>query len=102
EKLGELQVLKRALAHEENVESQLQEGRAILAARRISGRVRRPDVGRRMAAIDIASDARPSPFPVRKRVQAERFGLPLFPTTTIGSFPQTASVRAVRSAWRQR
>ncbi len=43
---------------------------------------------------------RPSPFVVRIARQHARFGLPMLPTTTIGSFPQTADVRAARAAWR--
>jgi 5-methyltetrahydropteroyltriglutamate--homocysteine methyltransferase len=42
--------------------------------------------------------ARGSAYPERARVQRERLGLPLFPTTTIGSFPQTAEVRKHRAA----
>ena len=40
-------------------------------------------------------------FAERERIQKERFKLPLFPTTTIGSFPQTAEVKANRSAFRK-
>ncbi|MDD3362309.1 MAG: 5-methyltetrahydropteroyltriglutamate--homocysteine S-methyltransferase [Hespellia sp.] len=40
-------------------------------------------------------------FSVRENVQKEAFKLPLFPTTTIGSFPQTADVKANRTAFRK-
>ena len=39
-------------------------------------------------------------FAERERIQKARFGLPLLPTTTIGSFPQTAEVRALRKKLR--
>jgi 5-methyltetrahydropteroyltriglutamate--homocysteine methyltransferase len=41
---------------------------------------------------------RKSAFADRAKLQRDRFGLPSFPTTTIGSFPQTAEVRKARSA----
>ncbi len=39
-------------------------------------------------------------FSEREKIQKERFGLPLFPTTTIGSFPQTTDVRKNRKAYK--
>jgi 5-methyltetrahydropteroyltriglutamate--homocysteine methyltransferase len=44
-------------------------------------------------------DNRNSPFDVRRRLQTVKLGLPAFPTTTIGSFPQTADVRKSRAAF---
>jgi len=52
----------------------------------------------RVAALQPGASQRTSPFPVREAAQARRFGLPAFPTTTIGSFPQTADVREARAA----
>ncbi len=43
---------------------------------------------------------RPSPFPARRDQQRNRFKLPIFPTTTIGSFPQTSDVREMRAAFK--
>jgi len=40
-------------------------------------------------------------FPARQKLQRERFRLPAFPTTTIGSFPQTAEIRAARAAFKR-
>jgi 5-methyltetrahydropteroyltriglutamate--homocysteine methyltransferase len=45
-----------------------------------------------------SADRRAAPFPQRRAAQRERLGLPAFPTTTIGSFPQTAEIRAARAA----
>ncbi len=39
-------------------------------------------------------------FAEREKIQKERFNLPLFPTTTIGSFPQTAEVKSARKQFR--
>ena len=44
---------------------------------------------------------REAPFKVRKQVQEEAYSLPLLPTTTIGSFPQTQEVRKQRLNWRK-
>jgi len=49
-------------------------------------------------ALKASDFARSSAYPERARVQRDRLGLPLFPTTTIGSFPQTAEVRKHRAA----
>lgn len=54
--------------------------------------------------IDSLTDSdfkRESPYPVRKKVQSKKMSLPLFPTTTIGSFPQTKEVRSVRVKYRR-
>jgi 5-methyltetrahydropteroyltriglutamate--homocysteine methyltransferase len=45
-------------------------------------------------------ERRSEPFPARAAKQAARLHLPLLPTTTIGSFPQTREVRDARAAWR--
>jgi len=55
-------------------------------------------VAARIAGVDDAMRRRASPFAERAGVQHERFNLPAFPTTTIGSFPQTAEVRKARAA----
>ncbi|MGE4553671.1 MAG: 5-methyltetrahydropteroyltriglutamate--homocysteine S-methyltransferase [Desulfovibrionaceae bacterium] len=64
-------------------------------SRRVSPRVCNPAVRERAAAVDEPMLRRASPYPERKRAQAG-LGLPELPTTTIGSFPQTAAIRAAR------
>ncbi len=76
------------------------ETRASLAARKASSRTHEDNVRARTLAVDASMLHRASPFPERARVQRARFGLPLFPTTTIGSFPQTGDVRGARAAHR--
>ncbi|MHA3078681.1 5-methyltetrahydropteroyltriglutamate--homocysteine S-methyltransferase [Acinetobacter sp. ANC 5502] len=51
------------------------------------------------SAFELVGQSRPEPFAVRFKVQQEKFNLPLIPTTTIGSFPQTSEIRAARAAW---
>jgi 5-methyltetrahydropteroyltriglutamate--homocysteine methyltransferase len=102
EKLDELQVLRRALAEgEAAVRGELFAARAAVAARTASPRVRSPAVAQRLAALPAGSDRRHSPFPARQALQRARLALPAFPTTTIGSFPQTPQIRAARAAFKR-
>ncbi len=85
----------------ESVVEALEASRAALASRRESERTRNPAVRERMDSITESSLRRSSPYPVRAKKHAARFGLPQFPTTTIGSFPQTLEIRRTRSEWRR-
>ncbi|MGI2159958.1 5-methyltetrahydropteroyltriglutamate--homocysteine S-methyltransferase [Shewanella baltica] len=55
----------------------------------------------RVAALTAADYERVSDFSVRQSVQQQKYHLPLLPTTTIGSFPQTPAIRGLRSRWRK-
>jgi 5-methyltetrahydropteroyltriglutamate--homocysteine methyltransferase len=102
EKLTELKTLKRALTEgEQAVRGELFAARAAVAARADSPRVKNPLVAARMAALPEHADRRTSAFPARQALQRERFKLPAFPTTTIGSFPQTPEIRAARAAFKR-
>src|SRR3546814_1115764 len=57
-----------------------------------------PAVATRIAALDVDAGGRTAPFAVRREAQRKRLGLPDYPTTTIGSFPQTPEVRKARAA----
>ncbi|HEY0273022.1 MAG TPA: 5-methyltetrahydropteroyltriglutamate--homocysteine S-methyltransferase, partial [Chitinophaga sp.] len=69
--------------------------------RRTSARIHQPEVKARVAALTDKDATRTQPFPIRQQLQHARFRLPLFPTTTIGSFPQTAEVRQLRARWKK-
>ena len=71
------------------------------ASRRSCPRVLRPDVRAAVAALTPGDAERKSAFPQRAERQQARLKLPLLPTTTIGSFPQTAAIRASRKAYRR-
>jgi 5-methyltetrahydropteroyltriglutamate--homocysteine methyltransferase len=98
EKLAELGELRKAL---NGVPTDWGAQRSALASRRASPRVHRPAVAVRLAGLPPGADRRASPFSVRQRTQRSRFALPDFPTTTIGSFPQTSAIRAARAALRR-
>lgn len=101
QKLAELNTLKRALTEGRSaVAEALEASRAAVAARRQSPRTRRPEVRAAVAAVTDAMTQRHSPYHQRAVLQQERLRLPLLPTTTIGSFPQTPEIRAARHAFK--
>ena len=79
------------------VNSRLQENISALGDRETSALIHDPAVKQRVKAVSAKDADRNSPFPARKIKQQEALNLPLFPTTTIGSFPQTAEVRSWRA-----
>lgn len=74
---------------------------APIRARHRSTRVNNPQVTQRLAAITTQDVQRAQPYPERAKVQRTRFQLPLLPTTTIGSFPQTTEIRGLRLEFKQ-
>jgi len=103
EKLAELDMLRRALRDgESSVRKALFDARAAVAGRANSARVKNLAVRRRVDELSADADRRPLAFAERQRLQRERFKLPEYPTTTIGSFPQTAEIRAARAAFRRK
>ena len=98
QKLDELKVLGTALREgREAVREVLAANQAALSARRASPRVTQPAVQAAVARIDAHLGLRESRYARRAPKQAEWLKLPTFPTTTIGSFPQTAEIRQARS-----
>lgn len=103
EKLDELALLRAAIATPDApaVQAALAQARAALASRRTSARVHNATVTERLASLPPDSAERPAPFAQRRALQQQRLNLPAFPTTTIGSFPQTAAIRTARAAFRR-
>ena len=100
EKLAELSLLKGALEGKPDAAA-LAVARLAIASRRTSDRVHRPAVTQRLQALVPEADRRNSPFAQRQAVQRARLQLPAFPTTTIGSFPQTTAIRAARASYKR-
>jgi 5-methyltetrahydropteroyltriglutamate--homocysteine methyltransferase len=96
ERLSELGLLARALSAPEDRDALLADARAAAAGRRASARTTDPAVRARVASLRPADYDRGSPADVRRAAQRARVALPELPTTTIGSFPQTAAIRAAR------
>ena len=102
QKLHETAVLARGLTEGlEAIGAELGANRAILADRATSAAVTDPRVRARLSAVTPADFRRTVPFAQRAEEQSRRLRLPLLPTTTIGSFPQTGSVREARAKLRQ-
>jgi 5-methyltetrahydropteroyltriglutamate--homocysteine methyltransferase len=102
EKLEELSLLAIALEMgRERVADKLADNARALASRNNSQRVNNPRVGDRQAQITPSMSERRKPYAERSRLQQQRLCLPLFPTTTIGSFPQTREIRQTRLRYRQ-
>jgi 5-methyltetrahydropteroyltriglutamate--homocysteine methyltransferase len=98
QKLEELATIERALSHgKEAVRELLDANRRAMRAKQESPRIHDPSVKERAAAVTPQMAARQSSFPERRKVQQARLKLPLFPTTTIGSFPQTKEIREARA-----
>jgi 5-methyltetrahydropteroyltriglutamate--homocysteine methyltransferase len=100
EKLAEVRALADAGGSDAPTGAAFDAARAALLSRRSSSRTKAPAVRARALAVRDGMRRRSSPFPERSRKQQTKFGLPSFPTTTIGSFPQTGDVRAARASWR--
>ena len=99
QKMKELATLGQALGGDRAGASEvLAASEQAAASRKASPKIHHANVARQMSAIDESMRRRRSGFAHRARIQRERFALPKFPTTTIGSFPQTADVRAARAA----
>ena len=103
QKCAEVAVLARAAEQPDDprVQAALQTSRAVQAARAASSRIHKPDVQARLAAVKPRHSQRQSPFAQRIEQQRARLNLPQFPTTTIGSFPQTGAIRLARQAFKQ-
>jgi len=102
EKLDELHLLAQAINHgAASVAEALAQSRQAIASRKASTRVHDQTVQARIANIDTVNENRASTFTTRQAMQKTRLQLPLLPTTTIGSFPQTADIRAARAAFKK-
>jgi 5-methyltetrahydropteroyltriglutamate--homocysteine methyltransferase len=98
QKLDEVVALKKLLidAKDASVVTAVAASDAAAASRASSTRIHDPAVKARVAAITDDMARRASPFNVRIKAQQAKLQLPLFPTTTIGSFPQTDAIRLAR------
>jgi len=101
QKLEELCILAAALnSGRDVVQAELEANRAAIVARRNSPRVNNPKVKAAIASITPHLGQRGSSYADRAAKQAPLFNLPNFPTTTIGSFPQTAEIRQIRGQFK--
>lgn len=102
QKLEEIELLTQAINHgRPSVADRLQENAEIIQRRKTSTRTTNREVRERLSHVTAEMTCRQSPYAQRSAEQRAKLSLPLFPTTTIGSFPQTAEVRRQRALFRQ-
>jgi 5-methyltetrahydropteroyltriglutamate--homocysteine methyltransferase len=99
EKAREVAVIAAAVSgsQESAISSALEANRVSIAKRREFEHTSDDAVRKRVAAIKPEDLNRKSPFPARWEAQKKHLDLPKFPTTTIGSFPQTKDIRTARA-----
>ena len=102
QKVGELNVVKQALNQgRDAVRAELDDSQAAADARASSKVIHKVEVGERLANLPANADQRKSPFAERIAQQNAWLNLPVLPTTTIGSFPQTLQIRHARAAFKK-
>jgi len=103
QKLEEVAILKKLVSDNPATDAlnRLTENRQVIESRKVSGLIHSDEVKSRTAAISEDDTRRKKPFSVRKSLQQAALQLPLFATTTIGSFPQTKEVRAWRAKFKK-
>ncbi len=99
QKVEEIAIITAALGNQaEQVAGRLEANVRAMESRRASQRIHNPAVKERSAAVTAEMARRASPYTERRRKQQQALRLPQFPTTTIGSFPQTPEIRRARAA----
>ncbi|MBT2282606.1 5-methyltetrahydropteroyltriglutamate--homocysteine S-methyltransferase [Paenibacillus polymyxa] len=102
EKLDEIVLLTTALSSPSaEITAKIDEAELPLQALQQSEDRNRTAVQKAVASISVQQPERSRPFAERHEAQQAKWNLPLFPTTTIGSFPQSAEVRKARQLWRK-
>ena len=100
QKIEELDLLRRALANgRRSVAAELAASARATEARKTAARIHDRTVSERIAALTPDMRERRAGHAERVKTQSEVLNLPLFPTTTIGSFPQTGAVRKARAEY---
>ncbi|RQO66295.1 5-methyltetrahydropteroyltriglutamate--homocysteine S-methyltransferase [Pedobacter sp. KBW06] len=103
QKIDEVVVLKALVggSTDQSALDKLEENKRALSSRRTSKLIHNEQIKQRVSSITAKDAQRENPFSIRKKAQQEILQLPLFPTTTIGSFPQTAEVRSWRARFKK-
>ena len=103
EKLLELTLLKNGLVSgKAAIQTEIDEAHGHLQALKQYGAATNSAFAEEIDKLTEEDFKRPTAFEERLRIQNDSLGLPLLPTTTIGSFPQTADVRSARQKWRKK
>lgn len=103
QKVAEVVTLKELASRTENEQilADFEENKKAIASRRTSSLIHNDEVKQRANAVTEKDAQRINTFKIRKEEQQKVLQLPLFPTTTIGSFPQTTEVRSWRAKFKK-
>lgn len=102
QKLDEIALIKKGANEGRGaISSEISASDAVQEDRRTSKRIHNDEVKARVSNITPDITNRKSPFATRQKVQHEALDLPLYPTTTIGSFPQTPEIRKARADFKK-
>lgn len=103
QKVEELVTLAQLLDGRESsqIKKSLDQSDRAARSRQHSSRIHKSAVKARLDAVVLTDSQRQSPFIERIKRQSARLGLPLFPTTSIGSFPQTQDIRLTRRDFKE-
>ncbi|GAB3224229.1 5-methyltetrahydropteroyltriglutamate--homocysteine S-methyltransferase [Algoriphagus aestuariicola] len=101
QKLGEVTLLQKLATEEQLDNIDFRRNQEAIASRKTSPLIHDNKVKARVGAVTSAMASRKSPFALRAEKQRELLNLPLYPTTTIGSFPQTKEVRSWRAKYKR-
>lgn len=101
QKVDEIVTLKQLVNGEEGAAEKLTDNINANENRKTSSLIHNQAVKQRVAGITTKDENRENAFVIRKEAQHKALKLPLFPTTTIGSFPQTPEVRSWRAKYKK-
>lgn len=97
QKIEEIAILAKGLDQDESsIVDALTLSDEAIASKKVSANIHKPAVTQRLKEITPSMTQRTNSRNVRKKIQKNNLNLPLFPTTTIGSFPQTSEIRLLR------
>ncbi|MDD3266605.1 MAG: 5-methyltetrahydropteroyltriglutamate--homocysteine S-methyltransferase [Burkholderiales bacterium] len=101
QKIEEISILGRGVNYGINlIKDELEQNAQDIESKSTSTLIHDSKVQNRISTIDAATDKRKNSFEQRIKSQDEKLNLPLFPTTTIGSFPQTSAIRKIRQEFK--
>jgi 5-methyltetrahydropteroyltriglutamate--homocysteine methyltransferase len=102
QKLNELNLIKTFINEgDKNIKKELEQNKLDILDRQNSKLIHDSSVKKRLKTIDSSITKRKSSYSQRSKIQQDIFKLPKFPTTTIGSFPQTQDVRQARAKFKK-
>jgi 5-methyltetrahydropteroyltriglutamate--homocysteine methyltransferase len=102
QKLHEIKLIQTAVEQGgDAIDKDLEDNKMLFEQLKSSQLIRKPEVQKRLLQLDEKMFSRRSPYPERKIAQQKFLNLPILPTTTIGSFPQTPDIRKTRANYKK-